>query len=124
MNNPTALEELKKAQAILMETIDKSARTHLDAVEKLLEFNKQRFSNMSDAKDPADYIARQSAAFKDYAEQCTAHFEALTAIGNESREQLTELSQEFAKSLDFSSFFPFAPTGGARPKGKTGTRSS
>jgi len=124
MSNTTPMEDLKKAQNILMEAIDKSARTHLDAVEKLLEFNKQRFSNLSEASDPGDYVARQSAAFKDYAEQCTAHVEALTAIGNESRDQLTELSQEFAKTLDFSSFFPFGADASRKPKGKPGTKNS
>ena len=36
-------------------------------------------------------MASQSSAFKDYAEAMSAHFENLTAIGTESREQLTEL---------------------------------
>ncbi|NBD94939.1 MAG: hypothetical protein GVY11_00480 [Gammaproteobacteria bacterium] len=124
MSKPTALDEMKKAQNILLEAVDKSTRTHLEAVEKLLEFNKQRFSNLSEANNPGEYVARQSEAFKEYAEHCTAHVKALTAIGNESREQLTELSQEFAKNLDFSSFFPFADTGTEKAKSKSGGKST
>lgn len=124
MNKPNALEELKKAQTILMDAVDKSARTHLDAVDKLLEFNKQRFSNLSEASNPGEYVARQSAAFREYAEQCTAHVEALSTIGNESREQLTELSQDLARNLDFSSFFPFGETGTEKSKGKSGSKSA
>jgi hypothetical protein len=122
MNN-TAFEEVKKAQNIVMEAIDKSARTNLEAGEKLMELNKQRFSNIGDFSNPGEYVTRQSEAFKEYAQQLSSHVEALTAIGNESREQLTELSQEFAKSLDFSSFFPFAeaPT---KPKAKSTAKNS
>ena len=124
MSNTTALEELKKAQNIMMEAVDKSARTNLEAVEKMLELNKQRFSNLTEATNPGDYVARQSSAFKEYAEHLSAHIEALTAIGNESREQLTELSQEFAKGLDFTSFFPFGEAATAKPKGKTGAKAA
>ncbi len=117
MTTNTALEDVKKAQNIMMETIDKSARANLDAVQKLLELNKQRFSSASDVTNPSDFVASQSSAIKDYAEAMSAHFENLTAIGTESREQLTELSQDFAKGVDLSSLFPFAETT-AKPKGK------
>lgn len=123
MTTNTAFEEVKKAQNILMETIDKSARANLDAVQKLLELNKQRFSSANGVTNPSELVANQSSAFKDYAEAMSAHFENLTAIGTESREQLTELSQDFSKGLDFSSFFPFAETA-TKPKGKAGSKTS
>ncbi|MEE4639629.1 MAG: phasin family protein [Wenzhouxiangella sp.] len=110
MNTPTAFTEMKKAQDILMEAIDKSARTNLESVQKLLELNKEGFSGLSEVSNPSDLIARQSAAFKDYAEHLTAHMEALAAIGTESREQLTELGQEFAKTMDLSSLFGMGET--------------
>ncbi len=122
MNTPTAFTEMKKAQDILMEAIDKSARTNLESIEKLLELNKDRMSGLSDVSNPSDLIARQSAAFKEYAEHLSAHMEALAAIGTESREQLTELGQEFAKSMDFSSLFGVAETT-AKPKGKASAKS-
>ena len=118
MNTQTAFTEMKKAQDILMEAIDKSARTNLESIEKLLELNKDRMSSFSDVSNPSDLIARQSAVFKEYAEHLTAHMEALAAIGTESREQLTELGQEFAKGLDFSSLFSFGEVA-AKPKAKT-----
>jgi len=105
MNTPTAFAEMKKAQDIMMEAIDKSARTNLESVQKLLELNKEGMSGLTEVKNPSDLVARQSAAFKEYAEHMTAHMEALAAIGTESREQLTELGQEFAKTMDFSSIF-------------------
>ncbi len=119
MSNQTAFAEMKKAQEILAEAIDKSAKTNLEAVEKLMELNKQRFSEMGDLNNPSDFVSRQSAAFKEYVDFLSGHVEALTSIGNESREQLTELSQEFAKGLDFSSFFPFAETGTTKTKAKS-----
>ncbi len=124
MSNQTAFAEMKKAQEILAEAIDKSAKTNLEAVEKLMELNKQRFSEMGDLSNPSDFVSRQSAAFKDYVDFLSGHVEALTAIGNDSREQLTELSQEFAKGLDFSSFFPFADTGSSKTKAKSTAKSS
>ncbi|MCC5863880.1 MAG: phasin family protein [Wenzhouxiangella sp.] len=124
MSNQTAFAEMKKAQDILAEAIDKSAKTNLEAVEKLMELNKQRFSEMGDFSNPSDFVSRQSAAFKDYVDFLSGHVEALTAIGNDSREQLTELSQEFAKGLDFSSFFPFADTGTTKTKAKSTAKSS
>lgn len=117
MNTQTAFAEMKKAQDIIMEAIDKSARTNLDAVQKLLEINKEGMSGLTEVQNPSDLIARQSAAFKDYAEHMTAHMEALAAIGAESREQLTELGQEFAKTMDFSSLFGMAEPA-AKPKSK------
>lgn len=122
MNTPTAFTEMKKAQDILMEAIDKSARTNLESIEKLLELNKDRMSGLTDVSNPSDLIARQSAAFKEYAEHLTAHMEALAAIGTESREQLTELGQEFAKSMDFSSMFGMGETT-SKPKAKTSAKS-
>ncbi len=122
MNTPTAFTEMKKAQDILMEAIDKSARTNLESIEKLLELNKDRLSGLSDVSNPSDLIARQSAAFKEYAEHLSAHMEALAAIGTESREQLTELGQEFAKSMDFSSMFGMGETA-SKPKPKAGAKS-
>jgi hypothetical protein len=107
-------EDVKKAQNIWMETLDKSARANLDAMEKMLELNKQRFSTTAELAGPSDFIASQSSAFKDYAELASAHLESLASIGTESREQLTELSQEFAKGMDFSSLFPFAESSKAR----------
>ena len=106
--NTNAFAEMKKAQDILLEAIDKSAKTNLESVEKLLELNKQRLTGFADISNPSDLIARQSAAFKEYAEHLAAHMEALTAIGTESREQLMELGQEFAKNMDFSSLFGLA----------------
>ena len=122
MNTPTAFTEMKKAQDILMEAIDKSARTNLESIEKLLELNKDRLSGLSDVSNPSDLVARQSAAFKEYAEHLSAHMEALAAIGTESREQLTELGQEFAKSMDFSSLFGMGETA-SKPKSKASTKS-
>lgn len=117
MNTTTAFAEMKKAQDILLEAIDKSAKINLESVEKLLELNKQRLSGLTDFSNPSDLIARQSAAFKEYAEHVAAHMEALTSVGTESREQLMELGQEFAKSMDFSSFFGMAEAPSkARPK--------
>ncbi|NDY94167.1 phasin family protein [Wenzhouxiangella limi] len=122
MNTPTAFTEMKKAQDILMEAIDKSARTNLESVQKLLELNKERMTGLSDVSNPSDLIARQSAAFKEYAEHLSAHMEALTAIGTESREQLTELGQEFAKTMDFSTMFGLAEAP-SKPKAKTSAKS-
>ncbi len=122
MNSQNAFAEMKKAQDILMEAIDKSARTNLESVEKLLELNKERMTGFSDVSNPSDLIARQSAVFKEYAEHLTAHMEALAAIGTESREQFQELGQEFAKGMDFSSLFGMAEAP-SKPKAKTGAKS-
>ncbi|MDT8438620.1 MAG: phasin family protein [Wenzhouxiangellaceae bacterium] len=119
MSNQIAFDEIKKAQEIIVDAIDRSARVNLAAVEKMLELNKQRFSNV-EFSNPADFFARQTTAVKEYAEQVNAQFEELASIGNESREQLTELSQEFAKNLDFASLFNFGQTASAaKPKAKT-----
>ena len=122
MNSTSAFAEMKKAQDILLEAIDKSAKTNLESVEKLLELNKQGLSGFTDVSNPSDLIARQSAAFKEYAEHLSAHMEALTAIGTESREQLMELGQEFAKGMDFSSFFGLGEAP-AKPKPKSAAKS-
>jgi phage-related minor tail protein len=108
MTTQTAFDEIRKAQEIIMDAIDKSARANLAATEKMLELNKQRFASLNDVDSPADYMAKQSTAFKEYADELNQQFETLAAIGNESREQLTELGQEFARNMDFSSFFNFA----------------
>lgn len=122
MNTTNAFAEMKKAQDILLEAIDKSAKVNLESVEKLLELNKQRLTGLTDVSNPSDLIARQSATFKEYAEHLAAHMEALTTIGTESREQLMELGQEFAKGLDFGSMFGMAeaPT---KPKPRTAAKS-
>jgi len=114
-------EDVKKAQNIWMETIDRSARANLDTMEKILELNKQRFSAGADVTSPTDVISTQSGAFKDYAELTSAHFEALIRIGSESRDQLTELSQSVAKGMDFSAIFPVGETG--KTKQSTGKKS-
>ena len=113
MNQPTYLEEIKKVHHILFDAIDKSARAHLDTAEKLLAMNRQRLESLGNLSNPGDFVTDQTAAVKDYAEQLSAHFQALSTIGNESREQLTELSQEFAKGFDLSMFSPF---GESQPK--------
>ena len=122
MNSNSAFSEMKKAQDILFEAIDKAAKTNLESVEKLMELNKQGLSGMTDVSNPSDLIAKQSAAFKEYAEHLSAHMEALTAIGTESREQLMELGQEFAKSMDLSSMFGMADTA-TKPKARTAAKS-
>lgn len=120
MTRQTAFDEFRKAQEIIVDTIDRTARTNLASVEKLLELNRKRFAGSEDLSNPADYITRQASAFKEYAEEVNHQFEELATIGNESREQLTELGQEFAKNLDFSSFFDFTPAQtGTRPRSKT-----
>ncbi|NCO19760.1 MAG: hypothetical protein GW900_06890, partial [Gammaproteobacteria bacterium] len=81
------------------------------------------FARLQDVSSPADFIARQSSAFKEYAEQVNQQFEELAAIGNESREKLTGLSQNFAKSMDFSKLFDFAPTA-AKPKAKPAAKAA
>jgi len=121
-NTNTAFEEVKKAQEIIMGAIDKSTRANLASIEKLMELNKQSFSGGQDLSNPADFVARQSTTFKEYADQLNQQFETLTSIGNESREQLTELSQEFAKNLDFSSFFQF-PQPESKAKAKPAAKS-
>ncbi|MDT8448701.1 MAG: phasin family protein [Wenzhouxiangellaceae bacterium] len=108
MTNKTAFDEIRKAQEIILDAIDRTARTNLASAEKLLELNRKRFSGAEDFSNPADLVSRQAGAFKKYAEELNHQFEELATIGNESREQLTELGQEFAKNLDFTSFFNFA----------------
>ncbi len=122
MNTTTAFAEMKKAQDILLEAIDKSAKTNLESVEKLMALNKAGLSGFTDVSNPSDLIAKQSAAFKEYAEHLAAHMEALTAIGTESREQLMELGQEFAKSMDFASLFGMADAP-AKAKPRTSAKS-
>lgn len=107
MTNQTAFAEFRKAQDILGDAIEKSTKTNLEAVEKLLEINKQRFSDVGDLGNPGEFASRQASAFKDYVDFVSNHVQSLNAIGAESREQLTELSQTFAKGIDFSGFFPF-----------------
>ncbi|MBS3743079.1 MAG: phasin family protein [Wenzhouxiangellaceae bacterium] len=123
MTNQTAFEDIKKAQEIFMEAIDKTTRANLASVEKMMELNKKRFSSLEDLSDPADFFAKQSTAFKEYAEEMNQQFETLTEIGNESREKLAELGQDFAKNLDFSSFVA-APQNQPKSKGKTSGKSA
>jgi len=123
MTKQTAFEDIGKAQEIIMDAIDKTTRANLASVEKMLELNKKRFSSFEDAGNPADFMAKQSSAFKEYAEQMNQQFETLTEIGNESREKLTELGQDFAKNLDFSSFFT-APQASTKSGAKTTAKSA
>lgn len=125
MTNQTAFEDIKKAQEIIMDAIDKSTRANLASFEKMLELNKERFSNLGDVTNPAEYVEKQSNAFKEYAEQMNQQFETLTEIGTESRERLAELGQDYAKNLDFSSFFT-VPQGkaGSKSKGKATSKSA
>lgn len=127
MNNQTAFEDIKKAQEIFMEAIDKTTRANLASVEKMMELNKKRFSSVEDLGNPADFVAKQSTAFKEYAEEMNQQFETLTEIGNESREKLAELGQDFAKNLDFTSFFAGpqnAPKSSSKASGKTASKSA
>jgi len=123
MTNQTAFEDIKKAQEIFMETIEKTTRANLASAEKMMELNKKRFSSVENLSNPADFVASQSNAFKEYAEEMNQQFETLTEIGNESREKLTELSQDFAKNLDFSSFFT-APQAATKSQPKTTGKSA
>lgn len=123
MNQHSYIDDIKKAHDILMDAFDKSARAHLDTAEKVLAMNRQRIESMSKITNPGDFVTDQTSAARDYAEQFSAHIQALTAIGNESREQLTELSQEFAKGVDFSMFTPFGEAS-AKPKAKASSKSS
>lgn len=118
MNNQTTFEEVRKAQEILADAFEKTTRTQLASVEKLLELNRKRLADAGDLSNPAEYFSRQTSAFKEYAEQVNQQFEELAGIGNESRDQLIELSQEFARNMDFSGLFNVnqAP---ARGKSKT-----
>ncbi|MFU8831408.1 MAG: phasin family protein [Wenzhouxiangella sp.] len=128
MSKNTVFEELKKAQNVLTDTINKSAQTNLETFEKLMEINRKSVSKADEASNPNDLITRQSAVFKEYAEQLGSHVETLTNIGLETREQLTEISSEFAKGLDFSAMFPIsdaAVDASARTaKSTTGNKSS
>lgn len=121
MSKQTAFEEITKAQQIITDTIDKTTRANLAAVEKMMDLNKQRFSSFGDASDPADFVAKQSTAFKAYAEEMNKQFETLAAIGNESREQLMELGQDFAKNLNFTSLFE-VPQAQGPSKTKSGAK--
>lgn len=121
MTNKTAFEDITKAQQIIMDAIDKTTRANLAAVEKMMDLNKQRFSSLGKTSDPADFVANQSTAFKAYAEQMNEQFETLTEIGNESREQLAELGQDYAKNIDFSSFFTLPQN---QPKSKAKAKAS
>lgn len=123
MNQHSYFDEMKKAHDILMDAFDKSARAHLDSAEKVLAMNRQRIESLGKITSPGDFVTDQTSAVRDYAEQFSAHIQALTTIGNESREQLTELSQEFAKGVDFSMFSPFGETA-AKPKTKASGKSS
>ncbi|MGK7294220.1 MAG: phasin family protein [Candidatus Wenzhouxiangella sp. M2_3B_020] len=118
--NQTAFDEIRKAQEIMMDAFDKTARANLATAEKMLELNKQSFATVDDYSSPADLVARQSSAFKEYADEINQQFETLASIGNESREQLTELGQEFARNVDVGSFFNFAQPGAkSKPKAKS-----
>lgn len=122
MTKQTAFEDITRAQQIIMDAIDKTTRANLAAVEKMMDLNKQRFSSLGETSDPADFVAKQSTVFKTYAEEMNQQFETLAAIGNESREQLAELGQDFAKNLDFTSFFTIpqtAPKSRAKTAGKS-----
>jgi hypothetical protein len=123
MTKQTAFEDVTKAQQIIMDAIDKTTRANLAAVEKMMDLNKQRFSSLGDASDPADFVAKQSTVFKTYAEEMNQQFETLAAIGNDSREQLMELGQDFAKNLDFTSIFDPSKTQG-RSKAKSGAKTA
>ena len=123
MTNQTAFGDISKAQEIFMDAIDKTTRANLASAEKMMELNKKRFSSFDDVSNPADFMARQSNAFKEYAEEMNHQFETLTEIGNESREKLTELTQDFAKNLDFSSFFT-APQASSKSGAKTTGKSA
>jgi len=124
MTKQTAFEDMTKAQQIIMDAIDKTTRANLAAVEKMMDLNKQRFSSLGETSDPADFVAKQSTVFKSYAEEMNQQFETLAAIGNESREQLMELGQDFAKNLNFTSFFEAPKTKGSAAKSKTGAKSA
>ncbi len=120
-----AFAELQKAQSIFVDAIDKTARKNLEATEKMLELNRKRFESLQDVSDADDYAAKQTEAFKEYAEHMKAHVEALTSIGNESREQLTAAGTELAKSMDFSDLFPFGEAASkSKSKPKTASKSS
>lgn len=120
MSRTTAFEDFTKAQNIMIEAIEKSARANLATAEKMLESNRERFAELQGATSPAEYVARQSTAFKEAADEMNQQFEALVEIGNDSREQLIELGQNFARNMDFGSLFDFAPPkSGAKAKGKT-----
>jgi paraquat-inducible protein B len=123
MTSSPMFDEFRKAQEILAETIDKTARANMASVEKLFELNRASFARMQDITSPADFIARQSSVFKEYAEQVNQQFEELTAIGNESREQLTELGQAMTRNLDVTSLFDFAPKP-ARAKAKPASKAA
>jgi len=123
MTKQTAFEDITKAQQIILDAIDKTTRANLAAVEKMMDLNKQRFSSFGESSDPADLMTKQSTAFKAYAEEMNQQFETLTAIGNESREQLMELGQEFARNLKFPDFFE-APRAKGGSKAKSGAKSA
>lgn len=123
MTKQTAFEDITKAQQIIMDAIDKTTRANLASVEKMMDLNKQRLSSAADLSDPSDFVAKQSTAFKAYAEQMNQQFETLAAIGNESREQLMELGQDFAKNLNFTNFFE-VPQAQGRTKAKSGAKSA
>lgn len=123
MSNATSFEDFKKAQQVIVDAIDKSARINLATMEKLLEMNKERFGQMGEVSSPADLFSRQSTAFKDYAEQINHHMEELAAVGTESREQLTELGQDFARNVDFSGLFNFGQEP-AKPKGRSSSKAA
>lgn len=118
-----ALAELQKAQSIFVDAIDKTARKNLESTEQLLELNKKRFSATQDFSNPTDFMAQQTAVFKDYADHLKSHMEALASIGSESRDQLSEVSSEFARAMDFSSLFPFAENTG-KTKAKPASKNS
>lgn len=123
MTNQTKFEEVRKAQEIMADAFEKTTRTQLASVEKLLDLNRKRLADSGDFSNPAEYFSRQANAFKEYAEQVNQQFEELATIGNDSREQLMELGQDFARNMDVSSLFSFnQPT--ARGKAKTSAKAA
>lgn len=123
MSKQTAFEEITKAQQIITDAIDKTTRANLASIEKMMDLGKQRFSSLGEVSDPADFVASQSTAFKAYADEMNQQFETLTAIGNESREQLMALGQDFAKNLNFSDFFE-VPQTKPQSRAKAGAKSA
>ena len=121
MSTTPMFEEFRKAQEILAQTVEKTARANLASVEKMMELNRTGFAGMQEAEGPADFIARQSGVLRQYGEEFGRQFEELSAIGTESREQLLELGQAMIRNVDLSGWFDLAPTAAA---GKTKSKPS
>ena len=123
MSNATAFEDFKKFQQVIVDAVDKSARINMATIEKLLEMNKESFGQIGEVTSPADLFSRQTTTMKEYAEQINHHIEELAAVGTASREQLTELGQDFARNLDFSDLFKFGQEP-AKPKGRASSKAA